>query len=34
VIPYCQINRQGVMAYLARFPDGRVEYASGMRMLV
>lgn len=33
VIPYCQINRQGVMAYLARFPDGRVEYASGMRML-
>jgi hypothetical protein len=33
VIPYCQINRQGVMAYLTRFPDGRVEYASGMRML-
>jgi hypothetical protein len=33
VIPYCQINRQGVMAYLARFPDGRVEYGAGLRML-
>jgi hypothetical protein len=33
VIPYCQINRQAVMAYLARFPDGRVEYGAGFRML-
>jgi hypothetical protein len=33
VIPYCQIGREGVMAYLARFPDGRVEYAAGFRML-
>jgi hypothetical protein len=33
VIPYCQITREGVMAYLGRFPDGRVEYAVGLQML-
>jgi hypothetical protein len=33
LIPYCQISRQGVMAYLGRFSDGRVEYAFGVRML-
>ena len=33
VIPYCQIGREGVLAYLGRFPDGRVEYAVGFQML-
>jgi hypothetical protein len=33
VIPYCQIGRQGVLAYLKRFPDGRVVYAAGFVML-
>ena len=33
VIPYCQIGREGVMGYLGRFPDGRVEYAVGLQML-
>jgi hypothetical protein len=33
VIPYCQIGREGVMGYLGRFPDGRVEYAAGLQML-
>jgi hypothetical protein len=33
VIPYCQIAREGVMAYLGRFPDGRVVYAVGFQML-
>ena len=33
VIPYCQIAREGVMGYLGRFSDGRVEYAFGIQML-
>jgi hypothetical protein len=33
LIPYCQISRHGVMGYLGRFSDGRVEYALGVRML-
>lgn len=33
LIPYCQISREGVMGYLGRFPDGRVEYAVGLQML-
>jgi hypothetical protein len=33
LIPYCQIAREGVMGYLGRFPDGRVEYAVGLQML-
>jgi hypothetical protein len=33
VIPFCQISREGVMGYLGRFPDGRVEYAFGIQML-
>ena len=33
VIPYCQIGREGVLAYLRRFPDGRVDYAAGFAML-
>jgi hypothetical protein len=33
LIPYCQISRHGVMGYLGRFCDGRVEYAIGVRML-
>lgn len=33
VIPYCQIGRQGVLAYLQRFPDGRVVYGAGLAML-
>ena len=33
VIPFCQISREGVMGYLERFPDGRVEYAVGFQML-
>jgi hypothetical protein len=33
VIPYCQITREGVMRYLGRFPDGRVEYSVGLQML-
>jgi len=33
LIPYCQIAREGVMGYLGRFPDGRVEYAIGLQML-
>jgi hypothetical protein len=33
LIPYCQISRHGVMGYLGRFPDGRVEYSVGFQML-
>ena len=33
LIPYCQISRHGVMGYLGRICDGRVEYALGVRML-
>ena len=33
VIPYCQIGREGVFAYLKRFPDGRVVYTDGFLML-
>jgi len=33
VIPYCQVGREGVLAYLKRFPDGRVNYAAGLEML-
>lgn len=33
VIPRCQIGREGVMGYLGRLPDGRVEYAVGLQML-
>lgn len=33
VIPYCQVGREGVLAYLKRFPDGRVVYAAGVAML-
>lgn len=33
LIPYCQISREGVMGYLGRICDGRVEYALGVRML-
>jgi hypothetical protein len=33
LIPHCQISREGVMGYLGRICDGRVEYAIGVRML-
>jgi hypothetical protein len=33
VIPYCQVGREGVMAYLGRFSEGKVEYAVGLQML-
>ena len=33
VIPYCQIGREGVLAYLKRFPDGSVVYSDGFLML-
>jgi hypothetical protein len=33
VIPYCQIGREGVMAYLGRFPDGRIVYRLGNELL-
>jgi hypothetical protein len=33
VIPYCQIGRDGVMAYLGRYPDGRVLYRFGNELL-
>jgi hypothetical protein len=33
VIPYCQISREGVLAYLGRFPDGRVVYRFGNELL-
>jgi hypothetical protein len=33
VIPYCQIGREGVLAYLARFPDGRIVYRLGNELL-
>jgi len=33
VIPYCQIGREGVMAYLGRFPDGRIVYRFGNELL-
>ncbi len=33
VIPYCQIGREGVMAYLHRFPEGRIVYRFGNELL-
>jgi len=33
VTPYCQIGREGVLAYLRQFPDGRFVYRSGREML-
>jgi hypothetical protein len=33
VIPYCQIMREGVLAYLGRFPDGQVVYRAGLGLL-
>jgi hypothetical protein len=33
VIPYCQIGREGVLAYLGRFPDGRIVYRIGNDLL-
>jgi hypothetical protein len=33
VIPYCQIGREGVLAYLGRFPDGRIVYRIGNELL-
>ena len=33
VIPFCQIAREGVLAYLRRFPDGRMIYRIGSAML-
>lgn len=33
VIPYCQIGREGVLAYLRRYPDGSLVYAAGLAML-
>jgi len=33
VIPYCQIGREGVLAYLGRFPDGRIVYRLGNELL-
>ena len=33
VIPYCQITREGVLAYLHRFADGRVVYLVAAAML-
>lgn len=33
VIPYCQVGREGVLAYLGRFPDGRIVYRFGNELL-
>ena len=33
VIPYCQIIRDGVFAYLRRYPDGSLVYAVGLELL-
>ncbi len=33
VIPYCQIVRDGVAAYLRRYPDGSLVYAVGLELL-
>jgi hypothetical protein len=33
VIPYCQIGREGVLAYLEQFPDGKVVYRFGNELL-
>jgi hypothetical protein len=33
VIPFCQIAREGVLAYLRRFPDGRIVYRLASSML-
>lgn len=33
VIPFCQIGREGVLAYLRQFPDGRLVYAEGLALL-
>ena len=33
VIPYCQIGRQGVLAYLGQFPDGKIVYRFGNELL-
>jgi hypothetical protein len=33
VIPYCQIGREGVLAYLARLPDGEIVYRLGNELL-
>jgi hypothetical protein len=33
VIPYCQIGREGVLAYLRRYPDGEFVYAAGLQMM-
>jgi hypothetical protein len=33
VIPYCQIGRQGVLAYLGQFPDGKIVYRLGNELL-
>jgi len=33
LIPFCRITREGVWAYLRRFPDGRIVYRIGSAML-
>lgn len=33
VIPYCQISREGVVAYLGQFPDGRFVHRVGREVL-
>jgi hypothetical protein len=33
VIPYCVISREAVLAYLRRFPDGRIHYRIASPML-
>jgi len=33
LIPFCQIAREGVLAYLRRFPDGRIIYRLASSML-
>jgi len=33
VIPFCQIDREGVLGYLRRFPDGRIMYRLASSML-
>ena len=33
LIPYCRIGREGVLAYLRRFPEGTVVYAAGLLMM-
>jgi hypothetical protein len=33
VIPFCQICREGVLAYLRRFPDGHMDYGFGYSMM-